>query len=250
MVHVNVFHSSVLYQNTPNCGCVAAWQDCSNNIAVQCPPMSPSVSPAPIDIPSEAPTSPIVSSCPQPPPIPQAICTTNGWIVLGPVSTTTVTISGNVAINGSVQVSEGITFTGLNSHLVSTGCISIGGRVAVELSEEEVRKLDSSNSQRILASQAEGCQPIDRNTPLILKQASSQTKSCKKLKMDRDTSQPATQFAVLFEFDKSRCNLWWIILVSVVGGILVIVVIVVLLAMFTPLKKVIRPFTQRKDHSD
>jgi hypothetical protein len=233
MFHFHVVHSSVIDQNTSNCGCLAAWQNCTNNIAAECLP-------------------PMVTTCPQPPPIPQAICTTNGWIVLGPVSTTTVTISGTVAINGSVQVSEGITFTGLNSHLASNGCISIGGSVVVELSEEEVQTLSDSSSHtgRTLASQAEGCNSIGNETPLILKQTSSQSKSCKKLKMDRDTSQPATQFAVIFEVDKSRCNLWWIILVSVVGGVLVIVAIVVLLAMFTPLKKVVRPFTRRKDHSE
>jgi hypothetical protein len=205
---------------------------------------------APVGVPFEAPTSPIIPGCPQPPPIPQAICTTNGWIVLVPVSTTSVTISGNVAINGSVQVSEGITFNGLNSHLASNGCISIGGSVVVELSEKEVQKLldsssSSSNTQKILASQFEGCSPIGDKTPLILKQT-SQTKSCKKLKIRRDTSQPSTQFGVLFAVDKSRCNLWWIILASVGGGILIIVVIVALLAMFTPLKHVIRPFTKRQ----
>jgi hypothetical protein len=161
--------------------------------------------------------SPIAFTCPQPPPIPQAICTTNGWIVLVSVSTTSITISGNVVINGSVQVSEEITFHDLNSHLASNGCITIGGSVVVELSEEEVQQLldSSSNNRRTLASQAEGCNSISDKTPLILKQT-SQSKSCKKLKIRRDYSQPATQFGVLFEIDKSRCNIWWIVLVSVV----------------------------------
>ena len=86
----------------------------------------------------------------------------------------------------------------------------------VELSEEEVEQLleSPSNGGRTLASQSEGCNSIGE-TPLILKQPSN--KSCKKLKIRRDTSQPATQFGVLFEVDKSQCNLcgsYWRVLVE------------------------------------
>jgi hypothetical protein len=125
-------------------------------------------------------------------------------------------------------VSDGITFATPNSHLSSNGCISIGGSVTIELSEEEVRQLLGSPSSRgrTLASQAKGCNAIGE-TSLILKQ-SSQNKSCKKLKIRRDTSQPATQFGILFEVDKSRCNIWWIVLVSVICIALVGVTIAVI----------------------
>ena len=123
------------------------------------------------------------------------------------------------------------------------GCITIDGSVTVTLTEEDLKTIEASSGRTrestLVSAQCgslSGVQNIEVSSP----------KNCRSVSAVRDKSAD-TSLAVIFKVDRSKCDRWWIILVSVLGGVILLVLIFVLLATFTPLKALIRPFTKRSD---
>jgi hypothetical protein len=127
--------------------------------------------------------------------------------------------------------------------LTVNGCISVDGSVVIQLTEEDLKALDkysgrSRQSDLISANcvSGNGFNSLSISFP----------KDCRKVTASRVEGTSQSSLSVVFKLDRSRCDRWWIILVSVLGGVIIIVVIVALLAAFTPLKAIVRPFSRRK----
>lgn len=180
------------------------------------------------------------------PPPPGFICVGNTWISNSSINTPTLTVPGgsvHVVINGSLSTST-IIFGGLNSSLTINGCANNLTSVTIQVSDDDLKKFGSKEKLLQLISYASSNSSCRSLTTTQLS-VSVIGKSCRSLKVTKVSSDGS--LSGLFKLDSSRCNTWWIVLVSVLGGVIVLgVILVVLLAIFVPsVRKTIRPFSSR-----
>jgi hypothetical protein len=154
-------------------------------------------------------------------------------------------VNGNVSVDGSSTIQIYVPDSDSSSALVVHGCAFIDGTILVELTETQLTQIGRNGGSRQVDLVSADC-GNSRGTTFVATGA----KSCRKLKSaaveQQDGESGSFTLAATFKVDSSKCNTWWIILVSVLGGVVLLVIIVVLLAIFTPLKAVFRPFTKRK----
>lgn len=161
-------------------------------------------------------------------------------------------IGSTTIINGSLDVSGSgsISFTGVTSPsgaalLTVQGCATINGTITVTLTTQETQHIQQqpgkSKDVNLLTADCGSIQ-----NPIV--QVNSDKKSCKRVTSKSQTNPTQTggySLVATFHVDTSKCNTWWIVLVSVIGGIILIAIVLALLATFTPLKQIVRPFTKR-----
>jgi hypothetical protein len=182
-------------------------------------------------------------------------CQNGVWIIVGDVSggtQTPIVIPSPVIIDGSITVPSGSTIEILpssgtnNPSITVTGCANISGTVSIVLTSEDLERISKNGgSEREIALLSASCGSF--NGELQFKAPDS----CRKIKSTnaKESQSESGGYALnaVFKVDSSRCNRWWIILVSVLGGILLLILIIVLLALFTPLKFILRPYSKRSN---
>jgi hypothetical protein len=224
------------------CNCSAYWPSCET--VTQCPsgvgsaPMaqppsqagscftppyqsnpSPSLSPSIIPM---TPTSGV--SCPLPAPQGNFQCVNGVWRSLGSISEPVfaVPVDGHIVIDGNFTVINTISITGINSQIVVSGCIFLGGtQVEIQLSDDDLTKLSKNGkTQRTLLTSASGnnC-PESTDLKSTVVSIKGDPKGCKKVKTENKSTKDS--LAVLFAIDNSKCNVV-IIVPAVVGGVIVI----------------------------
>lgn len=162
--------------------------------------------------------------------------------VLSPVLT--IPAGGVQTIIGGDIASTDIIFTGLGNVLVIQGCANNLTTITLQVSPSEIKDIPPGTSGtpllyfNISDASCKGLGDVNLNVE-------TQGSGCERVKAKPSTNSEGTLFA-LFSIDKSRCNRWWIILVSVLCAALVIaVVVVILLAMFVPaVRNCIRPYSK------
>jgi len=195
------------------------------------PPSAIPISPPPVvtvSPPSPPPTTP---SCTSDSPGPSFVCVYGQWVATGDVTVTTVSLSGNeqiVVVNGSLTVSGGITLHGVQSSLsAQNGCITIGGTVELQLTQEEITQLEKEGKTGktiTIAQQSSDCANSLSTTPV---KASSTSSGCKKVRSSSSDSSSQSELLVTLFVDKAACNTRWIIIGCTLGVLLIVAAIVV-----------------------
>lgn len=179
-------------------------------------------------------------------PSPAFVCINGIWTFFGDVGSGTLIIPGSgstTVIQGNLG-SSGVVLQGSNTSIVIYGCANNLTSITVSLTQEEIRSLGSQSNRTliILAGNVSSCAPLNNIT--INTQVAGG--GCRRFK---STSTTASQgnLSALFTTDSSRCNRWWIILVSVVCGVVVLAaVIFALLVAFVPrVRTAVRPYSSR-----
>lgn len=182
-------------------------------------------------------------------PSPQFVCIGGVWTSTEPVDTPTLVIPGGgtaTVIEGSVT-STTITFTGIGTTLFIRGCANNLTTITVELTPSELESLGSEYLQTLLSYDGNATNCNDLNSINVSSKVTGS--SCRKVSVQKSVS--SGQLSGLFTVDASRCNTWWIILVSVLCGVIVLlIVVVVLLVLFVPsVRNCIRPFSRKRTES-
>jgi hypothetical protein len=174
--------------------------------------------------------------------------TTGKWTSTSSFSSTEVVISSPVIIIGDLNVTTTVTFNGLGATINATGCIVLQGDIVISLTDEEYQSLVKTRSlQSILVVSGCDTSPLSQ-TPITVITPSSK-KKCQSV--SASTSSSSNTLTAVFKMNASKCNTWWIILVSVIGGVIVITVIVIaLVGTFNKsFKAKMRPFWVRNEHT-
>lgn len=196
------------------------------------PPMTPVSSPV---------TPPTASTnCPLPSPGDKFLCKDGIWVSSGSVTEQTITIapSSTVIVNGNLTTSS-VVIASTSSTINVTGCISTESgsapAVTVTLTQSDLEKIikNGGSLTSTLIQQSSGCNLSLATSSLSVD--TSSIKSCKTVKTDKiGTSSGLT--ATFTVVSTSKCNTWWIILVSVVCGA-VLIALVAILVVCNVLKK-------------
>lgn len=171
-------------------------------------------------------------TCPLPSPGSSFICVGTTWISTGSVTETTITVpaSSTTTVNGNLTTTS-IVITSISSTINVTGCITTSGgstpEITVTLTQadlEEIVKNGGTLTTQLL-HQASSCAALSSSSITI---DTHSIKSCKTIKTDKigDNNGLAATFTV----NTSKCNVWWIILVSVLCGAALIAVIITVIA--------------------
>lgn len=154
-------------------------------------------------------------------------------------------------INGNLTTSS-IIYNGL-TNLIIKGCLSLNlTSITIELTPKEIETIQSSKDGKkgmtftiLTVDDSSASCPNSPNLGRLKVDFKVKSGGCKKIKTNIVST--SKTLSATFTIDSSRCNLWWIILVSVVCGILVLaVLIIILLAVFVPsFREKIRPFSKR-----
>jgi predicted outer membrane repeat protein len=177
-------------------------------------------------VPSESP--PFISStgpitCPEPRPTPAAECFDGTWVVSSEEleGNPTVVISAPVIVIGNLTTPT-VTVTNVFGSeqpiLQSDSCITIG-TIIVELTEVDVEKLDQSSSRTVVLSRS-GCNP----TSMVAVEGKPK-RSCKRI--ESQAIREGGTLSATLRVNSSKCNVWWIALVSTLGGLIIVVVIII-----------------------
>lgn len=183
-------------------------------------------------------------------------CINDTWVSQESVSVPTVTIppNGDLLIFGNLSTGS-VVFEGLSGSLKVKGCISSNLTcISVEITESDIKKLEKAKDKQatllLLDSDSESsCEGGTNLNKLGLSISSRFKSSCKKVKAEKVKNGSSSKtFSAVFTLDTSKCNLWWIILVSVIGGILLIatIVIVLLVVLVPSVRHAIRPYSKKR----
>jgi hypothetical protein len=194
-------------------------------------------------------------SCTGSAPGPTFVCIGSTWVSTSDVAVpvgSQILIGGPTVINGDLQIeSGGELVLEFGSNLNVNGCIISDGSTTIILTEQDLKDLENeSEKSRTVTLVSARC---SSGNGLSNVEISAPSRGCKKLVVNRQDDDPSSDqrtYTAVFKVDTSRCNHWWIILVSVLGGVILLVLIFALLATFTPLKAVLRPFSKRAKKVD
>jgi alpha-tubulin suppressor-like RCC1 family protein len=190
-------------------------------------------------------------TCNTPRPSPIFSCVGGSWVIYGQLddSNGPITITAPVIVIGNLSTTTGIQYNlpaNINENepllRVVNGCVTLGGDISIELTKEDLDK----GSRRVTLLSA-----VDPTCTVSLSNAKATVnspKSCKTAKISTSSTETSgtSSLVATITVDSSRCNVWWIVLVSVLGGVILIVFILAMLFTFNKtLKAKIRPFWVR-----
>lgn len=210
---------------------------------------------APVDIPpfesgvvpTPAPTTSVpvpAISCPLPSPGTSFYCVGRTWVSTESVTQGSISVpaASTTVINGNLTAST-IVLTSATSTINVTGCVtSLDGSPSITVTltqadlEEIVKNGGTLTTQLIL--QSASCDPI---SSVVVDTKS--IKSCKTIKTDQVES---SGIVATFTVNSSKCNRWWIIVVSVVCGVVLIaiVIMVILVSCSKAVRHKVLPFSK------
>lgn len=200
-----------------------------------CGPITPSLPPA---------TCPLSTR-----PSPDFLCVGLVWTAPSSVTipTLVITSSGSgstqAVINGNLTTSS-VVYHGIGTTLVVTGCTTNLTQIHVELTQSETEILKTSPTAVPLLSSSTNCSQVDLSNVLIT--AKVRDSSCKRVTAKNSVSEDGSLLSAVFSINSSKCNTWWIILVSVLcGAVALAVVIFVVLVLTVPaVRSAVRPYSK------
>lgn len=188
--------------------------------------------------------SPIpVSGCsPATKPTPDFICVGTVWTAPTSITVPTLTISETTIINGNLSTSS-IIYSGSIGTLIVNGCTTNLSLIQVVIGPETVGAIKAPIA---LISSYANCS--GSNFANVNVEASVKGSSCKRVTAKKLISDDGTTLSAFFTISNSKCNTWWIILVSVVCGLIVLAAIVfAIIAIKVPsVRHAIRPYSKAK----
>ena len=171
-------------------------------------------------------------------------CIGGVWTSTGSVTAPVLTIpsgASQTVITGSIG-SSSVVFGSIGSTLTISGCANNLTSVTLVLSSQDLNKLNSKTIQQLIYYNGSdpSCNDLS-NVTVVLKTTGS---SCRRAMATKATS--SGTLSALFTVNTSRCNTWWIILVSVICGVIVILVIIfALLVLLVPsVRHFVRPYSK------
>ena len=173
-------------------------------------------------------TSPTPLICPGNSPGPTFVCNNGQWVSSVSVTTTTITAppATTVIVNGNLTT-QSIVITSTSSTINVTGCVTSPDgtqpTVTLTLTQSDLETIvkNGGSLKSLLIEQSSGCSSLS-TTPLVVD--TSAIKSCKTIKTDKLGD--ARGLSVTFTVNTSKCNVWWIVLVSVLCALALIGVVV------------------------
>lgn len=186
-------------------------------------------------------------SCPLPAPSADFYCNNGVWTSNTSVTTPTFTVPPNlpVVIEGNLTSST-VIFNSINSSITVSGCVDGLKLVTLNLTQEDIEKLQKSPGKSILQTLLRFGSPGSNTSCSTLSSTqisiAKQPDSCQKVKVDKAKSSSNSALVAVFTLDRSQCNLWWIILVPVVCGLVVIAVIVTIVVVLHLKSKTMGPY--------
>jgi predicted outer membrane repeat protein len=182
------------------------------------------------------------SSLPQPP----FFCDNGIWTSYSTVSTPLLVLPpGTTLVHGNLSVTT-LSISGLNSFIVTDGCLRVNGSFVVVLSRrdlETIKELGDHYSSQIsnrTCSQQSSI-PVAIESPATsceIVSASSMTMTTGAIEILFDIQQRSSC--------SHRTHTWWIVLVAVIGSATIVIVAIVLLSHYNQkFKAMVRPFTAR-----
>lgn len=182
--------------------------------------------------------------CPLPAPLPLDLffCDNGVWVfITSSNSTTPIVIGTPVTIVGNFTPTD-VTFNGLGSTITVDGCVTLpSGKVTLVLTPSELEALlkDKNKYATLINSQCATKGSVDINI-----QTPKKLKKCQKITGKLESS--GKSLRAVITLDSSKCNIWWIVLVSVIGGVILILLILALIFTFNQKTKAcIRPYLAR-----
>lgn len=147
-------------------------------------------------------------------------------------------------VQGDVTSST-IVFGSIGSTLNVTGCLNNLTLVTLELTPSEIKALTSGST--ILLISYNGNDPSCKDLSSVQVDLRARGSTCRRVTAATTPSTAGTLSAIL-SINTSRCNTWWIILVSVICGVIVVAVIIfVLLVIFVPaVRTSVRPYSKKR----
>lgn len=162
-------------------------------------------------------------------------------------STTVIVISSPITIISDFDPSGySIVFQGLSTPITVQGCSDLPTNTTIILTPEETETLFQRKGGKyeviLIHTDCNSSLPSGSTNVKI----DAKLKSCQTIKARLEAR--TSGIVALFDISDSKCNLWWIILVSVIGGVLLIALILVLVFTLIPsARRCIRPYSARND---
>lgn len=168
------------------------------------------------------------SPCPLPSPGPLFICSGSNWVSNGSVTVVTIVIpaSSTTIVNGNLTTST-VVIASITSTVNVSGCITTPDGdvppITLTLSQEDLEKIvkNGGSLTSLLISQGSNCTSLT-SAPVVVD--TSGIKSCKTIKTDSIGN--SRGLSVTFSVNTSKCNVWWIVVVSVVCVVVIGAVVV------------------------
>lgn len=188
------------------------------------------------------------SVCPPPSPGTTFACVNGVWTSRGSVNTSTITVTGPTVVSGNLSVSSSTTIYGLQTTINVTSCASINGSIVIILSQSDLDEIKGKGTLKgftqLAVITSGGCSNGAGFSGLN-GLGSVTGKSCAKVNVKLEQTS-ATTLSALVRVDTTRCNLWWIILLSVIA-VCILIAIIVLAVLFTfheGCRYTVRPFSK------
>lgn len=184
-------------------------------------------------------------------PGPGFYCNGTIWVSDFSVLTPTLTIPSGATqtvVTGDVASST-IVFNGFGSTLtLMNGCTTNLTTITISLTEEEAKKIGKNGLLQQLISYY-GTAAACNNSDSVTLNVGIKTGGCRKVKATI-ANESSTSLSAFFTLDTSKCNLWWIILVSVIAGLVLLGAIgLALLAACSPaFRRKVRPFADARQN--
>ena len=179
------------------------------------------------------------------PPSPSFICINGVWTSVGSVDTPTLTVPSGASTTVVVGnlTSTTVVIGGAGSTVIVTGCITNLTYIELLLTSDDLKTIGKTKTQILVSSDDASCGTDLSNTTISLR---VQGNTCKRATVKSQTTGGGT-LSGIFSVDSSRCNTWWIILVSVIAGVVVLLAIIAaLLVAFVPaVRRKVRPYHKR-----
>jgi hypothetical protein len=164
-------------------------------------------------------------------------------VLIGDLSLPTLSVTSPIQVeSGHLDIAADLRFAGLDSSISAVnGCITVGGVVKLDLTDDDLKRLQKGRTEYTLVSQDISCP----NSLAGVRLQTSGTNGCKKLKSSASPNTSNARLSTLLEVDSSSCNTRWIILGSVLGGVILLFVIaVVIFTQCRPVTKAVAPFAR------
>lgn len=172
------------------------------------------------------PTAPPSRTCPPTRPSADFVCIAGVWTSITSINTPTFIVPSGATttvINGNLTSST-VVIQGLGSTVIVTGCVSNLTTITVELTKTEIEKIGTTGKLQSLLSYNASDVSCSNNLESVNIDKIVSDKTCKEVKVSKVQSEGS--LSALFTVNNSKCNTWWIILVSVICGVVVIGIVV------------------------
>ena len=177
-------------------------------------------------------TTPVTApmTCPMPPPGPTFSCIGNRWVSDTSVTSPVITFppASTTVINGDLNTSS-IVIVSIGTTINVTGCVvsSEGSSppITLTLTRQDLEKIlkNGGTLTSLLIQQSPSCGSLATS---VLSVDTKSIDSCRTIKVDKIAS--SSGLSAVLTVNSSKCNVWWIVLVSVLFVVAIVAVIVIM----------------------